>query len=620
MSRRIPEEVIETVRSSVNIVEIVGQYVQLRKSGKNYFGLCPFHEEKTPSFSVTEEKQIFHCFSCHRGGNVFKFIMEIENLSFPDAVVRVAELGNVKLSKEITDNLSNDNVSESSETTRMKTMYNDAAHLFNHILVNTAMGEKALTYLHERGLDDAMIQEFNLGFAPAKELLEAFFKEKGLEHQLLRKSGLFVELQDGSLKERFQNRVLFPIRDPRGETIAFSGRLLIKDDKQPKYLNSPETLIFNKRKVLFNFDKAKSKIRQQKSAILFEGFMDVLAAYRAGVENGVASMGTSLTNEQVYLLERITDHLDICYDGDDPGQHATARAINLLEPLTKMELGVLHIPEKMDPDEYVKKYGSEKFHELAHSSRETTIAFYMRYYEQDRNLANEADQLAYLADVLQRLAKIKSPVERDIYLNQLGKRFGIEKSNLEAQLQTYATKDSRNREFAKQEDRQPGVLRKDRIVKARNEQRHLDRVEKAERLLLYRLLHDHNVWLKVREISNFSFVHDPYQTIYLIAEGYFNVYSEYDTARFLDYLEDESLRQLLIELAMSVYAEDTSEEEVDDCVDLIMKQSPLEDKIRDTKKQLSDAKRMNNNDLVTSLTIKLVNLLRQQQIEKSTSL
>ncbi|KRM96365.1 DNA primase [Liquorilactobacillus aquaticus DSM 21051] len=618
MSRRIPEEVIETVRSSVNIVDIVGQYVQLRKSGKNYFGLCPFHEEKTPSFSVTEEKQIFHCFSCHRGGNVFKFIMEVENMSFPDAVVRVAELGNVQLDKEITQNLSSDNVSESSETTKLKKMYNDAAHLFNHILVNTSMGEQALDYLHKRGLDDAMIEEFNLGYAPSKELLEAFFKEKGLDHQLLRKSGLFVEMQDGSFKERFQNRVLFPIRDPRGETIAFSGRLLLKDDKKPKYLNSPETVIFNKRKVLFNFDKAKSKIRQYKSAILFEGFMDVLAAYRAGVENGLASMGTSLTNEQIYLLERITDRLDICYDGDDPGQHATARALTLLEPLTKMKLGVLHIPEKMDPDEYVKKYGEEKFKQLAQSSHETVIAFYMRYYEQERNLANEADQLAYLADILQQLAKVQSPVERDIYLNQLAKRFGIEKINLESQLQTYVNKLGQNN--SKQKNNSNEVLRKDRIVKSKNNQRHIDRVEKAERLLLYRLLHDHSVWLKLREISGFTFVHDVYQTIYMIAEGYFNAYDEYDTARFLDYLEDEALRQILIELALGAYAKETSEEEVDDCIDLIMHQSPLENKIKDIRKQLSDAKRMNNNDLVTDLTVKLVSLLRQQQVEKSTSL
>ncbi|KRL38442.1 DNA primase [Liquorilactobacillus uvarum] len=617
MSRRIPEEVIETVRSSVNIVDIVGQYVQLRKSGKNYFGLCPFHEEKTPSFSVTEEKQIFHCFSCHRGGNVFKFIMEIENMSFPDAVIRVAEIGNVQLAQEFTQSLSNDNVSESSETTKLKAMYNDAAHLFNHILVNTSMGEQALKYLHARGLDDGMIEEFNLGYAPTKELLEAFFKEKGLDHQLLRKSGLFVELQDGSLKERFRDRVLFPIRDPRGETIAFSGRLLLKNEKKPKYLNSPETAIFNKRKVLFNFDKAKSKIRQEKSAILFEGFMDVLAAYRAGVKNGLASMGTSLTNEQVYLLERITDHLDICYDGDDPGQHATARALSLLEPLTKMELGVVHIPEKMDPDEYVKKYGGEKFDQLAQSSHETVVAFYMRYYEQDRNLSNEADQLAYLADVLQQLAKVQSPVERDIYLNQLAKRFGIEKVNLESQLQAYVNK---SKQDTNQQNKQNEVLRKDRIVKSKNDQRHLDRVEKAERLLLYRLLHDHSVWLKLREIKDFSFVHDMYQTIYIIAEGYFNAYNEYDTARFLDYLEDEALRQILIELALGAYAKDASEEEVDDCIDLIMHQSPLENKIKDIKKQLSDAKRMNNNDLVTSLTVNLVNLLRQQQVEKSTSL
>lgn len=613
LSRRIPEEVIEKVRTGVNIVDIVSQYVQLSKSGKNFFGLCPFHEEKTPSFSVTEQKQIFHCFSCHRGGNVFKFIMEIENLSFPDAVLRVAELGNIQLDADVLQSQNGAVDSESSETTQLKQLYADATELFHHILINTAMGEEALQYLHKRGLSDDMITEFKLGFAPQKELLLPFFQEKKVKQELLRKSGLFSETATGDLRGRFRGRVLFPIRDMQGKTVAFSGRLLAQNQKQPKYLNSPETAIFNKRKVLFNFDKAKTEIRQKQFVILFEGFMDVLAAYRAGIKNGVASMGTSLTNEQIYLLERTTSKMYLCYDGDSPGQTATARALSLLEPLTKMTLGVIRMPEALDPDEYVRKYGEAAFKELAQNTHETGLAFYLHYYEQGRNLANEDDQLAYIADVLKQLAGVTSPIERDLYLNQLAKRFGVDKDSLAAQLNDFMRKSGNSKALVK-------PAQASRPVAGNASPKKYERVEKAERLLLYRLLHSANIRLKLRQLPSYAFVHDGYQELYTIAEGYFNVYPEYETARFLDFLDDEGLRQLLIGLELENYSGEENEEEFSDCVRVIMQQSPLEQRIKDVKQQLADAKRMKNEELVTKLTIGLIELLRQQQSEKSASL
>ncbi|WP_057896855.1 DNA primase [Liquorilactobacillus oeni] len=614
MSRRIPEEVIENVRSNVNIVDVVSQYVQLSKSGKNFFGLCPFHEEKTPSFSVSEEKQIFHCFSCHRGGNVFKFIMEVENVSFPEAVLRVAELGNVQLDDELLKFRSDSTENESSDATKLKNLYNEAAKLFHHILVNTVMGEDAMQYLLKRGLTAEMITEFNLGFAPDKQLLLPFLQEKKADQDLLHRSGLFIETTEGKLRERFRNRIIFPIRDAQERTVAFSGRLLEKNSNLPKYLNSPETAIFNKRKLLFNFDKAKGEIRQKKFAILFEGFMDVLAAYRSGIKNGVASMGTSLTNEQVYLLERATQKLYICYDGDVPGQTATARALSLLDPVTKMTLGVIRMPEALDPDEYVQKYGTDAFKEIAQNTHETALAFYLHYYEQGRNLDNEDDQLAYLADVLKQLAQVISPVEQDIYLNQLAKRFGLEKSSLLSQLNEFIRKTGKNRKKVQ------ATGKKGLLASNPEKKKSYDKVEKAERLLLYRLLHSANIRLKLRQLTGYSFVHDAYQELYTIAEGYFNVYPEYETARFLDFLDDDGLRQLLIELELENYSREENEEEFSDCVSVIMRQSPLEQHIKEIKQQLADAKRMNNEKLITKLTIELVALLRRQQEAKSASL
>ncbi|MFT9286954.1 DNA primase [Liquorilactobacillus nagelii] len=610
--KRIPEETVEQIRSSVNIVEIVSQYVQLHKSGKNYFGLCPFHEEKTPSFSVTEEKQIFHCFSCHRGGNVFKFIMEIENISFPEAVIKVAELGGIDLPKSVTESNATAG-SADTQVGQLRQIHSLAADLFHHILVNTEIGETALKYLHQRGLTDETIETFHLGYAPVQQVLLPFLEDRHFPRELLIRSGLFTENDAGQLYQRFKERVLFPIRDPQKRVIAFSGRLLKKNEKLPKYLNSPETLLFNKRKVLFNFDLAKSEIRQHGFAILFEGFMDVISAYQAGVQQGIASMGTSLTNEQIYLLERTTDRLCLCYDGDDPGQKATARALQLLQPLTKLELGVIPIPGKRDPDEYINQESPTAFVKLVKDGQQNQMSFWFSFLAANRNLTNENDQLAYISDILEKIATVASPVARDLYLGQLAKRFSLEKRSLAGQL--HSLLQQRARQDFQQQKQQPALV----VAKPAPAAKNYQRVEKAERLLLYRLLHSYDVRLKLRETPNFVFVHDQYQTIYLLAEGYFKRYDEYDPARFLDFLADEKLRRQMVELEVENHATVSSNEEIDDCIRLITQLSPLEEQLTALKQELETARRMNNQALVEKLTIKFVELLKQRQLKKSAS-
>ena len=230
MAGMIPEEVIDNVRSAVNIVDVVSRYVQLRKAGKNLFGICPFHDEKTPSFSVSEDKQIFHCFSCGRGGNVFKFLMDLEKISFPEAVRRVAEFGNVPLDDKYVKKASKSEYSAAQS--EMITLYEKAAELYHHVLVNTQLGEKALAYLKKRGITEAEMEDFELGFAPAdQDLLLSFLKEQRVEQKQMQDSGLFIETADGSLKDRFFNRIMFPIKDNNGKIVAFSGRSLVKDDQ-----------------------------------------------------------------------------------------------------------------------------------------------------------------------------------------------------------------------------------------------------------------------------------------------------------------------------------------------------------------------------------------------------
>mgnify|MGYP002512167059 FL=1 len=614
--RRIPTDVIDQIRSDVNILDIVGQYVQLHRSGSNWFGLCPFHTEKTGSFSVNEPKQFFHCFSCGRGGNVFKFLMEIEDLTFPEAVYRTAELAGIELdAKYLPQNAGAEDTQ--SETGKLKRLYAQAGQLYHHILVNTKLGQPALDHLHERGLSDELISEFQLGYAPQAEILQAFFHEKKLDdYQTLRKSGLFSEREGEDLAERFNDRIMFPIRDQTGSIIAFSGRLLTPDKKLPKYLNSPEGILFNKRKVLFNFDKAKKTIRHESKVYLFEGFMDVLAAWRAGIKNGVASMGTSLTSEQIYLLEQTASKLYICYDGDLPGRKATKRALELIAPLSKFELGAILLPEKLDPDEYVRKYGPENFKDFVTSHERTELEFYLEYFRVGRNLETESDQLAYITDVLEKVAQVKDPLARDLTLNRLAKEFELDKNNLTSQLQ--ALMQQVQSEQLKQ-DQANSLKRSDKVVystQQRQEKKRYSPAEQAERLLLYRLLHEHDVFLRIKGLADFSFIHEEYETIFLLADGYFDRYSEYESASFLDFLKDEHLRQIIISLELGDYGE-VNEQEISDCLAFIMQHSPLEEQIKVVKTKLEQAKRLGDAKAIMEQTTKLIELLKKKQTEKS---
>jgi DNA primase len=331
---RIPQHVIDDVRSRTNIVEVIGQYVQLKKSGsKNYTGLCPFHNEKTPSFSVAEDKQFYYCFGCGRGGNVFSFVQELEGISFSEAVVKVAEIEDIPVAENYRQAPQTN--PESSKTQQLIKLHEKASEVYHHMLVHTTAGQEALDYLLQRGLTEELIEEFQIGFAPnQREFLERIFQNESLDPQYFAESGLFVE-RDAGLADRFYQRIMFPIRNFQGKIIGFSGRWLQTDafpgEDQPKYLNSPETSLFNKREVLFNFDKARSTIRKEGSVFLFEGFMDVLAAWQSGIQNGIASMGTSLTNQQIAAIERVSKELILCYDGDKAGIEATNRGIELLQ-------------------------------------------------------------------------------------------------------------------------------------------------------------------------------------------------------------------------------------------------------------------------------------------------
>ena len=626
MAQRIPQEVIEEVRHRTNIVDIIGQYVQLKKSGKNYMGLCPFHEERSPSFSVAEDKQIFHCFGCGKGGTVFNFLQEIEGISFPESVKRVADLEHLSVDFDWSEPREVADTPENQQRRSLLQLHSKAAELYHHILVNTKIGEPALNYLLERGLTQELIETFQIGFAPQKrDFLSQVFKNEQLDETLFEPSGLFDQRDNGTFLDRFYQRIMFPINDPQGNIIAFSGRLLktadFPGDEMPKYLNSPETTLFNKRETLFNFDKARKEIRKENTVLLFEGFMDVIAAWQSGVKSGVASMGTSLTNEQIRRLERVAKEVVICYDGDNAGVQATNRAIQLLQENSHFDLSIVSIPEKLDPDEYVRKYGAEAFQNLANHGRETVFSFKMNYHRLTRNMNNEKEQLDYVNELLRELTNVQSPLERDRYLNQIAQEFQLSVHSLEEQFnqlkQEQRSVQRQERQQFYQDEMMPPPM-EEPVFEENHVQNKLPltQVQKAERSLLFRLMNEQGVRQTVQQLPDFSFAHDEYQELYFLLESYATLHQSFDIADFINFLQDNQTKQLAIEIAYQNLSEESSEREVADLLHVIALSS-IAEAIEQKKIQQQEAKRVGNQQLEAELTMEIIQLARQLKAQRT---
>lgn len=611
MAQLIPQETIEMVRQQTNIVDVVGQYVQLKKSGKNYLGLCPFHNEKSPSFSVAEDKQIFHCFGCGKGGNVFSFIQEIEGLSFPESVEKVADLANISVSLNLTNRpqVMSPKVLEESQLIQI---HEKTSELYHHILMNTQVGEKALEYLKERGLTEEVIKTFQIGFAPRdRRLLHKVLEKDNYSDEVLKKTGLLFQLEDGNWIDRFYQRIMFPITNFQGKVIGFSGRILEDVDfdatDQPKYLNSPETDLFNKRFILYNFHQSRTEIRKKNEVILFEGFMDVISAWMSGVKNGVASMGTSLTMEQINALEKISDEVLIAYDGDNAGIEATSRAIDLLSNQSSMGIQIISIPDKMDPDDYRRKYGEDNLHQLIKNSRETVFQFKKDYLKRNKNLTIEADKLLYIDELLGELIHVSSIVEVDLALSQLADDFHVSKNTLQNELRTkkQSFKQQSMASFS-QED----YGEKEIVIPKHYEVKKIGQVEKAEMTLIFRLLTERSAYQFLSAREDLTFAHDVYQELYLHLTNYIQLHGEIVIADFLDYLKEQELKQVLIQTTMQNFSEESTKQELEDCL-LVIKKGEIQERINTLINDQQEARRVGNSDLEAEATLQIIMLQKQ---------
>lgn len=528
MGNRIPEEVVERVRQSVDIAEVISEYVQLKKQGRNYFGLCPFHGETTPSFSVSSDKQIFHCFGCGEGGNALSFLMKIDGISFTEAVQKLSEKAGVNVTEYISE--SNDHADAG-----MIEAHELLKKYYHHLLMNSQEGKQALQYLLDRGISKDMIAKFEIGYASTSwDHAAKVLQKRGFSLVQMEQAGLVIPNErEGGYYDRFRNRIIFPIHNSQGKTVAFSGRAL--GDDSPKYLNSPETPIFHKSKVLYHFHQARSAIRKQQQVLLFEGYADVIAAVHSGFEESVATMGTSLTEEQARMIRRNVETVILCYDGDKAGQEAIVKAGSLL-----LEAGcnvkVVVIPDRLDPDEYIRTHGAGSFRKLVESNT-AFVDFKLYYLRSGRNLQDPQEQGKYVQAVVQELAKLTTFVQAQPYLQSLAKEFPYEMEDLRSEL----------RKFQKGQLRQAGAAAQE-ITKRAGTKPKFAGYERAERELIYHALQGEEMAQRLQPHIQYFHTEEHKGILYELYAYYEKGY-EPDISKFLDWLSNDQLKKIAVDLS-----------------------------------------------------------------------
>ena len=413
---RYSEELIEEIKNSNDIVDVISQYVNLKRSGRNFFGLCPFHKERSPSFSVSPDKQIFHCFGCGAGGNVIHFISKIENADFKEAIGILANRAGIEL-----PTLNN---YEDNKTALLKSKVyeiNQIAAEFYHQNLYKPTSKIGQEYIKKRKLDNRTLKSFLIGYSGNFDELYRILKQKGFTEEEILASSLVNKTDDGKYIDRFRKRVMFPIQDTRNKVIAFGGR--VTDDSKPKYINSPENIVYSKGRHLFGLNVAKRG--ELKNIIIVEGYMDAISLYQRGITNVVASLGTALTEAQGRLLRRYSERVTIGYDSDGAGQAATLRGLEILQNIG-CDVRILQISGAKDPDEYVIKYGPERFLKCVEQAI-SLVEFKVKMLKQSLNLDNINDKIKFLNQVAKILSNVTNSIERELYVEKIANEYNVSK-------------------------------------------------------------------------------------------------------------------------------------------------------------------------------------------------
>ncbi|UXR75239.1 MULTISPECIES: DNA primase [unclassified Staphylococcus] len=589
---RIPQATIDEIKQNTDILDVVSEYVKLEKRGRNYIGLCPFHDEKTPSFTVSEDKQICHCFGCKKGGNVFQFIQEIEKVSFAEAVKKLGERANIKVQTEMTQQTNN----IASDDLKMIQIHEELLDYYHYLLKKTVEGEAALNYLYSRGFTDEMIAKRKIGYAPdASSFATDYMEKKGYDLSLGFEAGILSRNESNfSYYDRFRNRIIFPLANAQGRVIGYSGRAY-HDDQTPKYLNSPESPIFQKRKLLYNLDKARKSIRQKDEIILLEGFMDVIKTSEAGLENVVASMGTQISREHITVLKKLCQNVTLMFDGDFAGTQATIKTgQTLLEQ--HFDVFVIQMPAEMDPDEYIEKYGSERFLEFVNNEKKSFVSFKLKQNQQEiqnNDLAYENHYKAFINDA----SYIQSNILRQKVIQEAALLFNVAPNSLLNEVERISPKSGNQYTQMAQPVIQPIKLSKN---------------EKAERAILKHFFNDKALFLRFyQDIEETDFTNEHFKRIFNVLQDYYAEHAAFTISDIFEYIDNDDVKETVIQLVDYPLNHEPYEHEMLDYIS-VMTFNRSDESLESLQTKLNEAIRIGDSDAQKYYLEQIVNKKREQ--------
>ena len=544
---RYSDEILNEVKSSNDIVDVISQYIGLKRSGRNYFGLCPFHNEKSPSFSVSPDKQIFHCFGCGVGGNVITFISKIEGIGFKESIEFLAERANIKL-----PSIDNSVDSQKEELKAKVYKVNSFTAEYYHKRLYEPFSKIAQEYVKKRQLNNETIQSFKIGFSGKFDELYQALKKEGFNEEEILESGLVNKNDNGKYIDRYRNRLMIPIFDERNRVIAFGGRVL--DDSKPKYINSPENIVYSKGRHLFGLNVAKKD--HPKRLLIVEGYMDAISLHQRGITDVVASLGTALTTSQGWLLRRNCEQVILGFDSDGAGQTAIMRAMEVMQNMG-CDMRVLQMTGAKDPDEYVLKYGSARFKKLLDDAI-SLIEFKIKVLQKDLNLENASDKIKFLNEIAKLISKIENTMEREIYIEKIAKGYNISKEAIYAEVNKIQYS---NRKSSK-------VLEKDRPVvsKIKKEKQSdiSDEIVKRENTIIWLLINSVDTYKTIKEnIKLDDFRNEENKEILkeiynALENGNTNINS------VLDHIDNEQIQSHLTEIMADDYGITDNKKAIDD--------------------------------------------------------
>ena len=610
MGMKIPNEVIDDLRQQVRIEEVVGQYVQLIKRGQNYVASCPFHEDRNPSFSIHSQKQIYKCFSCGRGGNVFGFIQEIDQVSFPEAVMKVAEFADYAL-----PNLPSSGADQelAHQDRVLYQIHQKVAEFYHYYLTGTTNGQEALDYLLDRQVQTETIDTFGLGYAPDQSnLVLAYLEGEAFSQEDLIRSGIFYQSEGSSqLVDRFRGRIIFPLKSQSGKVIAFSGRIFKSNDQRSgKYVNSPETAIFHKGGLLYNLDLARSAIRKTNQALVCEGYMDVIALYQAGFENVVATMGTSLTQAHLAYLTKLAGEVVWVFDGDEPGREASNRAFDLARQFPRTHFKSIAVPQQKDPDEWLRTKGAASFRQLLDQAQ-TLFNFKKDYLKSQYRLEDPKQKSEYIDQLLLLLNQKGSPIENQLYLAELAKEFDLEEALLKERLVRLS--DQAPSRMPARSD-QPVVVPSPAQVTGLPIRSH--KAYQSEKLWLGQLMFQADAWQYIQSLQELPVLyHEFSQAAFSQLADYYYQGHALPLTGIVGNIADTQVNQVLTTVMWDYQPMAYDVQIMQDCQQMI-RQAFSEQEIKELKERLKKEMAQQNQDQVQDLIQRIMNLERQLKVKK----